>query len=217
MHLYAIREPDMGAVFHLHPEQVETGTFELPMPPMPRGRYKLFADIVHESGLGETPVGEVEARGSRGTPLSGDNAGGIVIPGGGASPLTDGARMMWMRGNNPIRAGVVQRFVFRIEDAAGKPLSDLEPYMGMAGHAAFVRRDFSTFAHIHPVGSAPMPALMLAASQAAPDSMSLMHQTIRGPEVSFPYAFPKPGAYRVFVQMKRAGKIQAGAFDVDVQ
>lgn len=205
MHLYAIREPDLDAVFHLHPEQVQTGAFEMALPPMPAGRYKLFADIVHASGLGETPVGEMEISGSGGTPLSGDNAGGMV------APLEDGTRMVWVQGESRVRAGEVQRFVFRIEDAAGKPLDDLEPYMGMAGHAAFVSRDFTRFAHIHPVGSAPMAALMLT------DSMEGMHEMPNRAEVSFPYAFPAAGRYRIFVQMKREGRIETGAFDVDVR
>jgi hypothetical protein len=212
MHLYAIREPDMDAVFHLHPEQVHTGAFEFPLPPMPAGRYKLFADIVHEVGIGETAVGEMTVEGSGGAPMSGDNAGGPVTPGATVTPLPDGTRMVWLRPKEPVRAGQVQRFVFRIEDANGKPLSDLEPYMGMAGHAAFVSRDFSTFAHLHPVGSAPMPALMMAAT---PESMAALHDMPRGAEVSFPYAFPAPGRYRIFVQMKRAGRIATGAFDVD--
>jgi hypothetical protein len=216
MHLYAIRQPDLNVVFHLHPEQIHPGAFELPLPPMPPGRYKLFADIVHQAGLGETMVSELTIANSEGTPLSGDNSGGMVSAGATISPLPDGTRMVWVRRKEPVRAGSVQRFVFRIEDSAGKPLSDLEPYMAMAGHAAFVKSDLSTFAHVHPVGSAPMSAVMLAASENAPDSMTTMHEMPLGAEVSFPYAFPTPGRYRIFVQMKRAGAIQTGAFDLDV-
>ena len=36
-------------------------------------------------------------------------------------------------------------------------------------------------------------------------------------EVTFPYGFPKPGPYRVFVQMKRAGQVVTGAFSVRVE
>jgi hypothetical protein len=109
--------------------------------------------------------------------------------------------------------GKLTWFRFKVEDQDGKPVSDLEPYMGMAGHAVFVRSDESVFAHIHPAGSVPMAALAVAQNDSA-----LKHDmaTMMSPEVSFPYGFPQAGNYRLFVQVKRGEKIETGVFDTRV-
>src|SRR5207249_365252 len=78
------------------------------------------------------------------------------------SVLPDGGRMVWEQAGLALKAGQISWFRFRIEDAQHKPAEGLEPYMGMAGHAEFVRSDLSVFAHIHPAGSVPMASLMMA-------------------------------------------------------
>ena len=56
MHLYAIRQPEMDAVFHLHPGLAASGDFRISLPAMPPGTYKLYADVVHANGFPETLV-----------------------------------------------------------------------------------------------------------------------------------------------------------------
>jgi hypothetical protein len=36
-------------------------------------------------------------------------------------------------------------------------------------------------------------------------------------EFAFPYEFPKPGRYRIWVQFKPAGTVLTGVFDADVR
>jgi hypothetical protein len=229
MHLYVIRLPEMEQVWHLHPEQGEPGLFTQQLPPMPAGRYKLFGDLVHQSGLPETVTTEVQLPQIAGRPVAGDDTAGSGPPLSQVdyartdSPLADGGRMVWVDARANFETKRLHWFRFRIDDASGKPAQDLEMYMGMPGHAAFVRSDLSVFAHVHPSGSVPMAALALIERPGATPSMAGMHamHSMNGGSlpavVSFPYGFPQPGAYRIFVQIKRAGRVQTGVFDVKVE
>ncbi len=211
MHLYVIALPGMDRVWHLHPDMTSAGKFTHVLPPMPAGRYGLYADVVHESGLPETMVAGIDLPAVAGKPLSGDDSGGASVPTGDSFALAGSGRMIFER--EPAYA--VKRayaFRFRVEDAAGKPARDLELYMGMPGHAAFVKRDRTVFAHVHPTGSVPMASLAVANPGAA--GHSAHHHDALPAEVSFPYGFPKPGEYRIFVQVRRADGVQTAAFDV---
>ena len=103
-----------------------------------------------------------------------------------------------------------------------QPATDVRPYLGMAGHAAFVKTDGTVFAHTHPEGSAAMQAVMLANGTDG-DAMGGMDMTPSSPVehispvVEFPYGFPSPGRYRIFIQMKHGNKVETGVFDADVR
>jgi hypothetical protein len=233
MHLYVLSLPDMDRVWHLHPDQVEPGAFARDLPPMPAGRYALYGDIVHANGLPETLVTEVNLPAVPGKPLEGDDSAGSGPPLSGAdanrtvAQLPDGARMVWERNPGSLHSKRPMFFRFRLEDADGKPARDLELYMGMPGHAAFVRSDRTVFAHVHPSGSVPMASLSLTQNAGGDGSaaMSGMGHSMMGhsmtqalpPEVSFPYGFPRPGNYRIYVQVKRGGKVETGVFDAVVE
>jgi hypothetical protein len=221
MHLYVIRVPGMDLVWHLHPQQTGDATFTQNLPSMPAGRYALFADIVHATGFPETPTTEIELPAIAGQALEGDDAGGQVAPaisagGEPAVTLSDGDRMVWERPATPIHARQPYEFRFRIEDPSGRPADGMELYMGMQGHAAFVRSDLTVFAHVHPSGSVPMAALSL--TEFNPHAAHMMpSSTAVPPVVSFPYGFPKPGGYRIVVQVKRSGRVETGIFDTRVE
>src|SRR6185295_18364409 len=128
-----------------------------------------------------------------------------------------GARMIWER-SGPVRAGVASSLRFHVVGRDGSQVT-LESYMGMAGHAAIMATDLSVFAHLHPSGSVSMPALELANAGVAAGDPHAGHEMSAAlpPDVAFPYGFPRPGAYRVFVQVKLADRVETGAFDVTVE
>jgi hypothetical protein len=229
MHLFLIGTPAMDRMWHLHPERIAGGAFSEKLPTMPAGQYQLFADVVDKNGFPWTLVGSVQLPQIDGAALTGDDSfwtGAKLAPAVADTTealLADGGRMVWLRGAGPLKASVPTSFKFRVEEKDGSPARNLEPYMGMAAHAEVVSSDLSVFAHIHPAGSVSMAALELAQAGlpgAGRSGMSMPMASASGPlpaEFSFPYGFPRPGEYRIFVQVKRAGKVQTAAFDALVQ
>ncbi len=233
MHLYAIRQPGMDAVYHLHPTQISAGNFRLALPTMPAGTYTLYGDVVHASGFPETLVTTLSVPANLPAIAPGpDDAAAITQPLaatllGTSFRLPDGYTMVWDAPAN-LTADTAYTFHFHLLDAAGKPAADMQPYMGMAGHAAFVKTDGTVFAHVHPEGSAAMAAVMLA-NPSAPDAMADMpgmtgmshppglSQAGIANTVEFPYGFPTPGRYRIFVQMKHTTTVETGVFDAEVK
>jgi len=244
MHLFLIRVPQMDRFYHLHPELTSgsTNAFTIDLPQVPAGHYQVFADIVRESGFPDTMVAEIDLPNVPGVSLTGDNSEASTHPipndaslsssntdvteKGDIDTLSDGYRMVWERGPVPLSANHFVWLRFRLEDPQGKPASDVEPYMGMAGHAEIIRSDRSVFAHVHPDGSVAMAALELTQKNpytpaigngSAMMAMQMPLPMVKmSPEVSFPYGFPKAGEYRIFVQIKRAGHIETGVFDTEI-
>lgn len=236
MHLFLLSAPGMDRMWHLHPER--TGeTFVQNLPDVPAGHYDLFADIVDKNGFPWTLEGKVDLPEVKGPPLSGDDSAWSGAPMSGDSKdstvaqFADGGSLVWERVPGPVIANTALDLKFKILDKDGKPAKDVEPYMGMAGHAEILSSDLSVFAHIHPAGSVSMAALELANSGDAMGSVigsgptgsntsgGMAMQMPAGPlqpEVSFPYGFPEPGEYRIFVQIKRSGQVETGAFDIRV-
>lgn len=219
MHLFLVRMPDMKSFWHLHPETKDFQEFSTNLPAIPPGHYQIYADIVHSTGFPETQVGSIDLPAISGQPLSGDDSGRGTLntsapkPDTTISQLSDGYRMVWLRDPGPLHAQQPIVFRFRVIDKDGKPATDLENYMGMAGHAVFMSDDGKIFAHIHPEGSISMAALNMA--QPADNSSAAMSVNMsmnRSAEVAFPYGFPKPGDYHLFVQVKRSGHVETGVF-----
>jgi hypothetical protein len=231
MHLYAIRQPGLDAVYHLHPELAGTSVFRLKLPAMLPGDYKLYADVVHATGFPETLVASLNVPALAGRPLAGDDAAGFAKTWADSSAtntvftLQDGYRMEWLRPSG-LYAKEPILFRFRLTDSSGRAPQDMALYMGMLGHAAFVKTDGTVFAHVHPTGSVSMAAFMLAQQSPAAsgtDGMNMpgmnhtAHTAALPNEVSFPYGFPSAGRYRIFVQMKHGSIIETGIFDAEVK
>ena len=237
MHMFLIRESGLDAFAHLHPTMRDSNTFYAALPPLPGGKYRVYGDVVHESGFERTLVASLEMPGDAMTVarsplpwLDPDDSWHVAAGNAAEARLADGSVMRWVPGSEPLATGRETTLRFEVTDASGRPAS-LEPYMGMAGHAVVARDDGSVFIHLHPMGTVKVAAQQafalrdrgdttaggrLRLADTAATTVASPHAGHAAADVSFPYEFPKPGNYRIWVQVKRNGRILTGAFDATV-
>jgi hypothetical protein len=218
MHMFLVREDDLGAFAHLHPlaRSREALDFDAAVPPLAPGRYRVYGDIVHESGYAQTLVNTVDVPPAPGQVSDPDDSSfsGHPVAGATSVDLGDGTQLAWARDATPIVAGEETVLAFSVRDASGN-VALVEPYMGMAAHVIVSSHDHGVFAHLHPSGSVSMAALQKFSAGAPADHGG--HQAALEGRADVPYAFPQPGRYRLWVQVKRAGEVRTAAFDVDAQ
>lgn len=132
------------------------------------------------------------------------------------SPLMGGAKMIFENAGDLVENRETS-LRFTVVDPSGRRAA-LQPYMGMSGHAVVRRADGEVFTHLHPVGTISMAAGELLAQRDRPAGP--VPPTPPPPlatAVAFPYAFPRPGAYRVWTQVRLDGRVLTGVFDVRVR
>jgi hypothetical protein len=235
MHLFLVRLPAMDAFAHLHPLQSDSLHFAAEVPALPAGHYRLFGDITLESGFALTVTNTIDLPEARGpiTPSDSDDAWTLPAPAvtlapGAVAQLDDGFTMAWNGGETPIAARRPTDLRFMVRDAKGSP-APLQAYLGMAGHAVVLRDDQSVFIHLHPMGTIATVAQQVFVLRDRGDTTSRgrlradalvaadMPQMTPSDALNFPYEFPKPGRYRIWVQVKPAQRVLTGTFDLDVR
>jgi hypothetical protein len=89
--------------------------------------------------------------------------------------------------------------------------------MGMPGHAIVERADGRVFVHLHPLGTISLAAQRSVAARGG-RAATAAHAAMEhgGNRVTFPYAFPQPGPYRVWIQVRVRGEVVTSAFDLTV-
>ena len=229
MHLFIIDGVGMTSFAHLHPSLVDSSTFSTLLPPLPPGSYRLYGDVTFETGQTHTLLGTIRLTSDDSAAAANawhDDPDDAWRVSGATARLEDGSTMDWLADSTRIRAGEDATLRFRVRDPSGAP-AVLEPYLGMAAHAVISKTDGSVFVHLHPAGTVSMAAQEVFALRDHGDTTPAGHlrlptDTMSGhamplaSEFSFPYVFPRSGTYRVWVQVRRAGKVLTGVFDMTV-
>ncbi|MGW8884201.1 hypothetical protein [Streptomyces sp. NPDC055749] len=178
---FILASRDLTTFRHLHPVREADGTWSTPVELPAAGGYRAFADF--------TPRGE----GSRNHTLGADLAVAGAFSPAKMPPVrtvaeVDGYRVALDGGLRAGRAGELELTVSK----DGKPVTDLQPYLGAYGHLVALRSGDLAYLHVHPNEGGP------------------------GPEVSFTATAPSAGTYRLFLDFQHEGKVRTASFTVDV-
>ena len=103
-----------------------------------------------------------------------------------ANVLTGVARGLRTRlSAEDVTAGRNGHLTFDVADASGgEPVTDLEPYLGAAAHLFIASDDLTETMHAHPDTTAA-----------------------GGSRLTFDVTLPKPGGYRIWLQIQRRGNV----------
>jgi hypothetical protein len=228
MHMFLVREPSLDAFAHLHPVPMGSAktAFETTLPRLPAGTYRVYADVTDETGFAQTLTSAVTLPEPRGNVPLADADDSWHVSSALGSPdaaaasvsLGDGLTMRWDRSRRLV-AGEATSLQFRVDEANGT-IAELEPYMGMAAHAAIRRDDGKVVVHVHPTGTISMASQRLfeerRGEQRGSEHAMHHHPMALEGRMTIPYEFPQPGRYRIWVQVKVAGVVRTGVFDTTV-
>lgn len=176
---------DLNTYRHLHPTRAADGTWSTPVNLPRAGGYRVFADFTPARKGAENLVlgADLEASGPY------EPKG---LPAAGTTAKTDGYEVELAGKLRPGAAGELKLTVSR----NGRPVTDLQPYLGAYGHLVALRSGDLAYLHVHPGGEPGDGA------------------TRPGPDISFMATAPSSGTYRLFLDFKHEGRVHTAAFTV---
>jgi hypothetical protein len=183
---FIVASRDLAVYRHLHPTRAADGTWSTTADLPTAGAYRAFADFKPAAaGAGGVTLGADLA-------VSGTYAP-AKVPAPAATAVVDGYEVTLDGGLRPGKRSELGLKVTR----NGKPVTDLQPYLGAYGHLVALRSGDLAYVHVHPNGE--------------PRDGS----TAPGPEISFTTTAPGPGTYRLFLDFRHGGEVRTAAFTVE--
>ncbi|WP_432197828.1 hypothetical protein [Streptomyces sp. bgisy027] len=176
---------DLVTYRHLHPARAADGTWSIPVELPRAGGYRVFADFTPaEKGAENLTLGADLAAAGSFEPQR--------MPAPNGTAKIHGYEVRLDGGLRPGKAGELKLDVSR----DGRPVKDLQPYLGAYGHLVALRSGDLAYLHVHPNGE--------------PGDGS----TQPGPQISFTATAPSGGTCRLFLDFKHEGKVHTAEFTV---
>lgn len=180
MHLIIVRR-DLTNYQHLHPTMAGDGTWSIDAAVRAPGNYRAFADFA-TSGKRRVLGADLTAPGTTTT---------VPLPEPSTTTRVDGYDVTRHAGMLMTGSEAAIRFTVSRD---GKPVRNLEPYLGNLGHLVILRAKTLQYLHVHPTSSGGT-----------------------GPTIRFAADLTHAGRYRAFLQFQTNGKVHTAAFTLKAQ
>jgi hypothetical protein len=179
LHLIVVRR-DTATYAHLHPTKDASGTWSTALTLPKAGVYRAYADF-QIGGKRRTLATDLFVPGEfRPRPLP------------AAAPIARADGYQVSLAAKGVKGGGESALTFRVT-RNGRPVDDLQPYLGAKGHLVALREGDLAYLHVHP------------------DEAKL-----EANEIQFMAEFPTAGRYRLFLQFKADGKVRTVAYTLEV-
>jgi hypothetical protein len=210
-HLFVISQ-DMEHFEHIHPEQLKDGSWTIDVTLPKPGYYKVLSDFLPRGGSTQFIARPLVTAGYAGD-LAGDSA--HLVPDTVLRKTVKDITADVTFDPPAFTAGLYGHLTFHLTDSTtGRPITDLQPYLGAFGHTLIMSEDMADYVHSHPID-------VSATDEEGPKQFMLPAdvdpETLRGgPEVTFEGLMPKPGRYRAWTQFRRNNNLYTFAVTFSV-
>lgn len=179
MHLIVVRR-DTAGFQHVHPEMGADGTWSVPLTLDQSGSYRAFADFAPTGGEATTLGVDLAVPGD-------------FQPKDYATSRVSAVDGYEVRLDGDLVPGTTAELTLTVSKG-GKPVTDLQPYLGAYGHLVALRGGDLAYLHVHPDGE-PGDG-----------------KTKPGPTVTFYAEVPSAGAYRLFLDFQHGNTVRTAEF-----
>ena len=207
-HLFVVGQ-DMEHFEHIHPQQQRDGTWSIEVRLPRAGYYKVLSDFVPGGGAAQLIARPLVTAGYGGD-MIGDSA--RLVSDSVLTKTVDDVTATLSFDPPTFVAGLYGHLNYRLTDAVtGRPIADLQPYLGAFGHTLVLSEDGLSYVHAHPLNIRDTPDDGGLPVFLIPPDADL--EALRGgPDVTFDGLIPKPGRYKAWTQFRRNDRIYTFAF-----
>ncbi len=211
-HLFVISQ-DMEFFAHIHPEEQADGTWTVEVTLPKPGYYKVLSDFLPAGGSSQFIARPLVTAGYPGD-LEAESA--HLVPDTNLTKTVDDITSTLDYDPQTCIVGLYCHLNYHLRDTAtGRPITDLQTYLGAFGHTLIMSEDMVEYVHSHPLDILAMPD-----DDGGPPVFLIppgadLEKLRGGPDVTFEGLMPKPGHYRAWTQFRRHDKIYTFAYTFD--